>query len=258
MKKTGLLIIALAAFSVGAIAQLGGVVRSTTGAAGSAQGNRGGLAGDLGVDHTLNGTLGAGRNSVDLGADSTLNGTAKADNSKVRETAKQKKEKSKQTVADTTAKTKQKVETTAQATEQKAEQAASSTSVSSSTDAKASSNASQRGHDASANGTLGLVNAVNASVAGHDASANASSDASVSAEMKHEHQNSAANHGAAAGNTNSGDAKLHGLDRAESRVENNTNAETMLQRNEQRQESDVKVFSDTKGSAKVKKTKKRD
>jgi hypothetical protein len=258
MKKTGLLIITLAAFSVGAMAQLGGVVRSTTGAAGSAQGSRGGLAGDLGVDHTLNGTLGAGRNSVDLGADSTVNGTVKAD--KVRESAKQTQGNSKQAGADASAKTKQRVATTAQRTEEKIEQAPSAASVSTSTNAKANGRASEHGPDASTHAGLDLGNAADAAVGGHEVQVDSNARANASADMKHKHLDPSESESgnASAENSNSGDTKLHGLDRAESRVENNTTAESMLQRNQQRQEGNVKVFSDTKGSAKVTKSKKRD
>ncbi|MCU1310087.1 MAG: hypothetical protein JWO20_1212, partial [Candidatus Angelobacter sp.] len=93
--------------SVPAVAQIGGALGSTLGGRSNAQANRGGLAGGLGVDHTLNGSAQRNGGGFDLGSGSTLDGSAKTAGSldKTRdnagETVKKAKGKAKQP-ADTT------------------------------------------------------------------------------------------------------------------------------------------------------------
>lgn len=240
-------------------AQLGGVVRNTVGAQGSAQGQRGGLTGGLGVDQTLNGSANRGGIGVDSTLDSSMEASAQGQG-EIKETAtgsKAKVKKISEASVDKTKETKAKTENKVDATVDKTRETVKSTEVSSSTDANGSASANSEKGSKSASSKLGLGNSTNGNVAGQQVSADAKADADAKAELKREakeekHDKSSEN-GARVENSNSGETKLHGLERAESRVEND-NAVEAINKNQQRQsDTSAKVKSTTKGAVKSRK-----
>jgi len=260
-------ILTLVVFSSVAYAQLGGVVRSTTGAAGQATAGRGGVGSTLGVDQTLDTTVGHGQ----LGVDSTLNSTAEA-TTNATDTVKDKSKKTTDKVADkkdkAVAKTKDKskeakdeVKETASTTKEDAKETMKSTSVETSTNASANGEASKQPGSTSSSLGLNGSNSLNVNAGNAHVESNASAQSNASADVKKSEKSDSdqpKKSEAAVENSNSGDGKLHGLDRAESRVDDDSHAEAVLQNNEQRQASGkVKTLSDVHASAKKNKNKKK-
>ncbi|MCU1284987.1 MAG: hypothetical protein JWO13_1337 [Acidobacteriales bacterium] len=214
--------------SVPAVAQIGGALGSTLGGRGQAQANRGGLTGGLGLDHTLNGSAQRGGSGLGLGTDSTLNGTLDASGTgdRVGETAAKAKGKVKNT-ADTTVDTTKgaatRVKGKADGAKDNATNLLQSTSVTSSTETSSDAKASSSKGDKSASGSLGLLNSTDANAGGKHVSADSNANGKASADSNASVPKPGllgSTSSASAENSNAGAAKLHGLNRAESRVDN--------------------------------------
>ena len=146
--KVRALLLTSVALTATAFAQLGGVVGSATHAGGSLGQNN-----NLGVNQTLNGTLGAGQGSLAGDLNNATDATANTDvvgktKNKTKDVAGKTKDKSKQTVDKTKQKTeetsaaaKQKTETVAQKSKDEAQQAGSTVNVDSKTAATSSTEA---------------------------------------------------------------------------------------------------------------------
>jgi hypothetical protein len=225
--KVRALVLTSIALTATAFAQLGGVVGSATHAGGSLGQNN-----NLGVDHTLNGTLNGGHGSLAGDLNSTTDATANTDvvgktKSKTKDVAGKTKDKSKQTVD----KAKQKTEMVAQKSKDEAQQAGSSVSADSKTSATSATDAKKSDGSTSASTALGVN--TNANVSTPAANVNASGDAQANGSVNASDEQKS---DAGQANSNSGDDKQTGLDRAEERVDNAT-AKSKLERNEARQDA---------------------
>jgi len=162
----------VALIGVPAVAQIGGALGGTLNGGAQARGNRGGVAGGLGVDHTLNGTQQRGGRGLDLGGDSSLNGNGSLEatqdmqrQSRDNGSAAVNKAKGKVgTTTDTTVDTASSSTTKAKGkigdVKGDADQALKSTSVSSSTEASSETKASSGKDGKSASSNLDLSNAL--------------------------------------------------------------------------------------------------
>lgn len=233
-----------------AYAQLGGVVGSATQAGGSL-GNTG-----LGVDHTLNGTLDAGRDGLNGDLNSVTQAKAKTGDldkaakkamkeqkeaekkarkerkeadKKAKQSANESKAKSLDVLADGHAKTESTVD---RVQDVKAP-------VNASSDVNASGDAKHSRSDSSLQLNSGSNTTVNAAGVG----VNAATDSQASAEAKSEPRADAGKK-----NANSGDGKLLDLDRAGSRVDNAT-ALQKLDRNEKTQDEKRDSRPEVRGEA---------
>lgn len=204
-----------------AYAQLGGVLGGVSHAGGSL-GNTG-----FGVDHTLDGTLNAGRDGLNGDLASTTKAKAKTGDldragKKAKKANKSAEDKTKQTVDGSTSNS-QAVIADGKAQTGSNIDRAKSLPVTGDVNAASAVNASG---DAQHGDTATQVNAGSKSdVSAAGVGLSASTDAHADAAAKRESES----------NANSGDGKLLGLDRAESRVENAT-AQTKLRQNETKQD----------------------
>lgn len=248
--KSSLLVISftLALATLPAYAQLGGALGSTLGAGARAGGNSTGTRGDLGLNQTLNGSLTRGNQGFGADAASATNATANINRKSNKKTSDVQ-----PVVSDAAGKTNATLTSASSHTVQRGGEITSasaakvnaatektaetmhSSQISASGQGSAQTNVNSSPGDRSVSSNLSASKNVNASLGDKHAEAGANADANSQTAVKSRGESERAK-GAAASNSNSGSAKLHGLDRAESRVDNST-ALDAIERNEGRQAS---------------------
>ena len=241
-------------------AQLRGTLDSTLGTTTRANGNGSGMRGDLGLNQTLNGSLSRGDQSLATDAASNVNVVSDASRKGTKEkpdvspvvSGVAAKTNAEMSAASTTAVSADGEATAASAAKlqpakQKATNLLTSAQASSSGQASTQTGAQTSADNKSASSEVSASKTVGADLGDNHVStradANANSQATVHRQEKGEHSHAAVN------NSNSGSAKLHGLDRAETRVKNDT-AVDAIEQNEDRQAS-AAVVSKTNASVKA-------
>ena len=257
-KSLGLVVLfSLALFvAVPAFAQLGGALGGTLGTGARATGNGGGMRGDLGLDQTLNQTTNGSvvRGGRGIGLDQASSIDSAADISPQdanKNSVKGSTEKSGaelKSASNAAVKTGTEVSSASAAKVQPAGGNATDTLQSAQLSSSSQGSLVGRASGNDASSSSGVSSSNRASAGGKHVSSDANTNADLKASGKRDPEDSGPK--ASASNSNSGSAKLHGIDRAESRVKNDT-ALDAIDNNEQRRAT-VDSSSQTQASAKAK------